>query len=382
MNLKVEIIQDQKDLINIQSDWNCLYEKCKTENVFLSYEWIHAWCNNRINTGLIRPFIITLRNENNELCGVAPLGLFVKNRYGFRLNVLSFIADVFSDYQDFLVATNHDVIVNKIVETIQFNRGKWDVIELLNFPTDSVSAEILKRNSILGFEKRICGICAKITISGDKTLDSIISKKYKQDIHYQIRRIEKQQQMDYQEVADITLLPGCLEQFYNLHIKRWSITDTPSFFRDLTFQKFFTSMAYDLLSKGMLDFSYMTIGNQMVAAHFGFKTDKVFYYYIPAYDIDYQKYSIGKVFLYKLIQSKLSNPNLNEIDFMRGSEDYKKNWGTTDFEISQLTHTKSNIKGFLTNFFWYYQSHRHFYVFRIWRKIEKLKKYPGNKSNV
>lgn len=370
MEYIVDIIEDSESLKAIADEWKLFYMECRSKNVFLNHAWISSWSENSIEIKNL--FVIIIRNKQKRIVGIAPLAIFNRKRLQLKFRTISFIGDGPSDYQDFLTLENNNEVVNEIVSTIERNKNKWDVVELVNIPYNSSNVESILNNQKLHFRQRTCAICPKIEYNDtNSSIDGIISKKYKQDVLYQIRKLEKIGTVELLKINDKEQIQGFMSSFYNLHKKKWNMTETKSCFNSSDFQRFFTTLSIKMFDEGMASLSYLNFNDKMIACHFGFRYKGTFYYYFPAYDPVYSKYSIGKVFLYQLIKSEVDT-DLKNFDFLRGGEEYKKHWGTKDYNNIQLTSVKTNLKGFITLFQWYYNSNRQLFVFKLYRKLSKL----------
>ncbi|MDM7859626.1 GNAT family N-acetyltransferase [Alteromonas sp. ASW11-36] len=91
-----------------------------------------------------------------------------------------------------------------------------------------------------------------------------------------------------------------------------------------------------------LHLSAVLIDGHPAAAHLGFMCDSTLQYYLLAADDKYREFSVGIVLLHEIITA---HPQVTEIDFLRGDEEYKKDWAnvyTTDNGIvclPQNTHS-------------------------------------------
>ena len=69
--------------------------------------------------------------------------------------------------------------------------------------------------------------------------------------------------------------------------------------------------------------TYLQLDNEIIAAHSGYVYNNICYYLFPVYNINYHKYSPGKILLKKIIDDSKSN-SLDYFDLTIGDEDYKK----------------------------------------------------------
>lgn len=369
MNLHIKLIENFQTLQLIKNEWDELYKET-TQNPFITHTWISGWAEYLQNE--YKFFIVLVRNSDNRLVGIAPLGIFTKKRCGLSIRTLTFFTDRPSDYQDFLVLDAEPLIISKIIEAIYEYRGLWDVVELANFPFDSPHLDSIQNNKILKFRERMCAYCPRVEFNHKNIdFDAIIAKKTKQDVVYQIRRLEKTSPLELQKVSNEAEVVDYLNTFCQLHQKRWNDTSTKSLFNDEKFKRFFIELGTKMFIDGKVSCSYLTYQGNMVAGHYGFRSKNSFYYYYPAYDPEYARNSIGKVFLYLLVKSE-ADADLRVFDFLRGNEEYKKNWGTVTYSNVQLTAVKSNLKGWMILWDWFYNKNRKHFVFRVYRKLVKF----------
>jgi CelD/BcsL family acetyltransferase involved in cellulose biosynthesis len=111
-------------------------------------------------------------------------------------------------------------------------------------------------------------------------------------------------------------------------------------------------VAKKFFRKGWLSLSFVRIGDATVALHFGFSFKGIFYYYLPGYNPDFEKYSIGRVLLLDLLRQSFISA-LKKFDFMLGEEAYKREWNCEVEPLYFLTITPKGIKGCLARQFFH-----------------------------
>ncbi len=78
----------------------------------------------------------------------------------------------------------------------------------------------------------------------------------------------------------------------------------------------------ELATRDALVVSTLTSGDELVAAHLGALYEGEFYYWLPAYDAQYSKYSPGSVLLEEMIRASHARGDV-VFDFLEGNEPYK-----------------------------------------------------------
>ena len=87
----------------------------------------------------------------------------------------------------------------------------------------------------------------------------------------------------------------------------------------------------------------MEIDKKIIAAHSGYIYENICYYLFPVYNLEYKKYSPGKILLKKIIDDSKSN-FLDYFDLTIGSENYKKNYSNHK-QNSSIFFESVNFKG-------------------------------------
>lgn len=87
---------------------------------------------------------------------------------------------------------------------------------------------------------------------------------------------------------------------------------------------FFVDLANSFVSNGLVEFSALTLDSRIIASHLGFTSKGRRYYYLPAYDPEFKKYSPSKVLLAKLIEKTFTEKGI--FCFGPGDFSYKEDW--------------------------------------------------------
>lgn len=71
--MQTTIIRDWTAFDRLEPEWNELLFRSRAASIFLTWEWISAWCAGISDS--VSPFVIVVRDESEKLIGVAPLYL-------------------------------------------------------------------------------------------------------------------------------------------------------------------------------------------------------------------------------------------------------------------------------------------------------------------
>jgi CelD/BcsL family acetyltransferase involved in cellulose biosynthesis len=136
----------------------------------------------------------------------------------------------------------------------------------------------------------------------------------------QLRKLGNLEFVCLQAADDI--LPE-LETLFRLHIARRATTAAPSQFLNPVQRAFYLEMARALAGAGWLRFWALRLDGVAIAVLLGFEFGPRYIGYKPAFDLDYARYSPGRLLL-KLVLEQAVERGLEEFDFTVGREPYKR----------------------------------------------------------
>ena len=228
----------------------------------------------------------------------------------------------------------------------------WDVIDLRRLRRGDPATEALA--TAFGHHEMAEGwtlnieqedVCPVATIpAGD--IDAFLAtlgKKERHEIRRKVHRAEAIGPVELVECAD-PLAPGAdgrtdLDVFIDLHQARWGadglFPDTPGgaasrvFFRRL-FDLFGTPA-----DGGPLRLSFQMVGAARIAASVHFETADSILYYNAGVDPEHRTLSPGVLMVEGLVRRALETGR-TRLDFLRGNEGYKYEWGAVDEPIQRL----------------------------------------------
>ena len=100
----------------------------------------------------------------------------------------------------------------------------------------------------------------------------------------------------------------------------------------------------DVAFAGIL--STVHIGDHLVAAHFGIRSDRVLHWWFPVYDPEYAQLSPGWILLRELVAAT-PELGIDRIDLGRGDDEYKRRAKTGEIRVSRGVLTRSRSQRML-----------------------------------
>ena len=307
--MNIHIIRKTEELDALKNDWEDLWERSST-TPFQTPAWLLSWWKTLGSGDLLS---IAVYSEN-RLLALAPL--YIESRSGDR-NLL-FLGTGHSDYLGFLIDESEKEILQALIfKEILKKKAHWDhcvlqeMREPISYPQDaSVSVK-----------KELQSYCPVIARS------DLIPTLFKKADH-SIRRLEKNGKVSIKE-STLETLGSDLQDFFDLHAKRWSEKQMPGALAEADVQSFHRLASRELMHMGLLRLYRILVGEQLLAIHYGFSHKGRAYLYLCGFNPQFSKYSPGVILVSCVIRESLKE-GLHEIDFLRGQESYKYLWGAKD----------------------------------------------------
>ena len=341
--MKARLITELDNFYSLEEQWRSLCYDLENNEVFYSWEWICSFIKSFGDSALV-PYIVVVEENNKEIIGIAPLCIEERNIGFKKIKVLRFIVNRTVDYYNFIISKKYSKyeVIKNIVKELKEDKS-WDLIELKNLNTRD--RETLMINEVIKLYKDLVCIKEESVITPYMRYEEINLKANSKQIKDIIRR-EKKLLREHQ--VEFFINAGWDKEVWNelmkLHKERWP----QSVFNSLKYIEFYEDIIPKLEKDNLLEFSYVSIDNEISAIHFGFKNEEKVYYYIPIYSSNHGKTGIGAILLNKIIDNYKESHNI--FDFLRGDELYKFDW--TDMSTQNYNYyiTREKEK-YIANYF-------------------------------
>ena len=221
--------------------------------------------------------------------------------------------------------------------------GPWDVVDLRRLRCGDPAADDLA--SALGAREIAEGwtlnveredVCPVVTFPEGVDMEGYLAtlgKKERHEIRRKVRRAEAVGNILLEDSADPLADLGA---FIDLHQKRWGadglFPPTPGGEQSrVLFRRLFELFGAD----GPLRLTFLSVGDRRIAAGIHFETADAFLYYNAGVDPDARDLSPGVLMVHACVARALA-AGKRRMDFLRGNEGYKYEWGALDEPIQRL----------------------------------------------
>jgi CelD/BcsL family acetyltransferase involved in cellulose biosynthesis len=291
----------------------------------------------------------------------------IRHRSGIALTpvpptakAIFFGASYHADYATALTAPEDlDAVAAAVVDALADGPSKddehpmpWDVVDLRRLRCGDPTAAALST----AFESRAAeqdwtvhlereDVCPVATIPTDVSdIDGFLAtlgKKERHEIRRKLRRAEA--------AGEVALTPSAeplteLEAFIDLHQRRWGDAGLfPATPGGEASRRFIRGLFEAFGPDGPVRLCFLTVAGRRIGAGITFEYGDTVAYYNAGVDPDARDLSPGVVLVAKYVERAIATGR-HRLDFLRGDESYKYQWGAVDEPIQRLLVRRSTIR--------------------------------------
>ncbi len=263
-----------------------------------------------------------------------------------------FGASYHADYATILAApADLPAVATALADHLADTAGRhpWDVVDLRRLrcgdpTTDALASAFGAREVAEGWTLNIEreDVCPVVTLPAGTDIEGFLAtlgKKQRHEIRRKVRRAEAVGEIRLEDSLDPL---ADLEAFIELHQKRWGelglFPDTPGGEQSRVFaRRLFELYGAD----GPLRLTFLKVGSRTIAAGIHFETPDGYLYYNAGVDPDARDLSPGVLTIYAYVARALG-AGKRRLDFLRGNEPYKYEWGAVDEPIQRVLVRRRN----------------------------------------
>ena len=219
----------------------------------------------------------------------------------------------------------------------------WDVVDLRRLrcgdPTaDALGAAFGEREIREGWTLNVEreDVCPVVTLPDGVDLDGYLAMLGKKERHEIRRKVRRAEAVGEIRLDDSTDPLGDLDAFIDLHQRRWGAAGLfpPTAGGDQS--RVFIRRLFELGgADGPVRLTFLSVGGRRIAAGIHLETPDGYLYYNAGVDPDARELSPGVVMVHAYVQRAIAEGR-RRLDFLRGDEPYKYEWGAVDEPIQRL----------------------------------------------
>ena len=253
-----------------------------------------------------------------------------------------FGASYHSDYATVLAdPASLPAVADAVADYIAAPVGEeWDVVDLRRLrcqdPTGTYLARALVARDLGTVVVEREDVCPVVTFPVGVDVEDYLStlgKKERHEIRRKVRRAEATGEVRLTESTDPD---GDLELFIDLHQKRWGEKGLFPATRGGEQSRVLVRRLFELFgADGPFKLTILSVGDRRIGAGLHFETETDLLYYNAGIDPDARDLSPGVLMIHAYVRRALER-GIRRMDFLRGDESYKYEWGAVDEPIQRV----------------------------------------------
>ncbi len=328
--MKVDRITEFGRFQDLSEEWNAILRSSDVDCVFLTHEWFSSWWKHLSGERSLE--VLVFKDTKSQIVGIAPLMSDGPN--------LRFMAShEVTDYCDFLsIRDSKEEFYKYLLSYLRENYPDQTRMEFINIKASSPSCALIPElASHHGFSYKLEEAEVAPLLPIPSTYDNYISslnRKNRHELRRKLKRIETLDGIQTKKITGVQNIRPAIDDFISLH--RQSSPEKHAFWKTDGMEDFFRDVVHRFYKKSWVELNFLYSGDSLIAALLNFLyADEVLYYNV-AYDPDYASYSPGFYLFHASIVEAISQKK-SRVDFLRGREKYKYDFGAKECKIYSLT---------------------------------------------
>jgi len=335
--MSIEIIQSTPEFLALKEDWNNLLSSSASHVPFLRHEYLASWWKTmgggEWDQGTLA--ILVDRDPDGSLGAIAPL--FIN---GDRVMFLGSFE--ISDYLDLIAPVER---MSTFIPALfsYLHDGKfptWQILDLYNLRENSPSLPIIKEEALQAgykFKLEVIQPAPFLQLPGSwqDYLESL-KDRYRREIKKKLANADDYfLPVSWYIVEEVNSLDDELDAFLELMANH----PQKEVFLSSKMIEQMKLVAQEGFQEGWLQLAFLQVGNIKAAGFLNFDFNDQIWVYNSGIDPLFENLSPGWVLLSKIIKWAIENGR-EGLDFMRGGEVYKYQFGGVDQKVLHLEISK------------------------------------------
>ncbi len=337
---RIDIISNLNDWALIREPWNDLLGKSASNNVFLTWEWLHSWADCFLHDQ--RELFIVVVYEDEAIVGIAPWYIRKITKGICTIRQIEFIGtpEAGSDYLDVPMKKGREKGVARFLYDFLLGDGRdrWDRLRLEDIPSNSLFLlhflnRIREKGKYVAVgESSFCPVSI-LPLTEEEFIAGLSTKR--RELHR--RHLKILNKLD--AIEHMTFSSGNLEQpikdFFRLYTEK---AGRPGDDLHRLIRKF-----VDKRGDESVQIDFLSAGGEYIGGLLHLMHRDTLYMYLMAIDKTYSpKVSIGNLFVGLCIGNAIRS-GLSCYDFLKGAEEYKFHWTNCGRRSSSILFPQRNL---------------------------------------
>jgi CelD/BcsL family acetyltransferase involved in cellulose biosynthesis len=336
---------DAGEFGRLAADWDALLQASRSNCLFLTWEWLHAWWSRLAER---RELFLLRVTSGDELTGLLPLAFAPAQLSRCSPRSLEFLGGgaVGSDYLDFIIRDGREA--EAMSEAGNYLFQQKIPLRLSQTRTLAAAARLADywRHKLAPLREERSNVCPVIDLAGhdwDSYL-ATLGAEHRYNFRRKLKQLTRRFEVRFELVRCEQERRAALTRLIELHNLRRSFLGGSSAFHTADALSFHEEVSRTALERGWLRLFMLWLDDRLAAALYGFLYNSVFYFYQSGFDPRFGGFSVGLVMMGLAIRSAIEE-GAREYDMLHGAERYKFHWANGVRDLTCLELYPPGIRG-------------------------------------
>jgi CelD/BcsL family acetyltransferase involved in cellulose biosynthesis len=339
--MKNSIIRASNKFLDLKVVWERLQQDDPTLTYNDTFEYNYNWWKSFEEGGQSSLFIFIVYSKIGEVVAILPLSIKTITYTGIKIKSLEFISK--GDRHNFITLnddTNKSKVFNLFISSLEQYKDEFDRVNLTHLDVLSPFSKYLLKHQKYNNKFNLL-VETPLLIKNNHQSIAEYKKNY---LSKNVKNLNNRLMKDVGYTFEVST-DNCIDEIAAIHKKQQREENREkrqSVFSDDNYVCFLRKLysKNDHLTFLMKDKAGITIAYQTAYCHNG-----SLLFWNMGYDLQYSKYSIGRICIYKMVEYFFENPTLKSLDFGSGRYPWKFQWTSDMLSIYKLEfYVKSSKK--------------------------------------
>lgn len=349
-DLRLHIYDSLASLEPLRPAWEKLLAEVPTASIFSTWEWLGTWW--RVFGEDQRLQVLAFFDDHEQLAGLAVLAITHHAIFrDWRLRLLRLMGDGSGDSENLDIIArpgSEEAVTDTFLQYLNSISRSWDLCALNTLPSYSPVGQCLLQTlrlrnwPHLTSQRRGC----VIDLPKDwETYRKQLSYNERGQLGKYMRRLEREYKVRLHAATESDLA-SCLQDFFDLHQKRWVSQGQAGTFASQARRQFYSDLSRLFLERGWLQLWMLELNGANVGAEYDFLWKDTVYSLQGGFDAYMASGHLGYV-LRGYVLKQLIETGTGHYDFLAGAESYKGRWAGRETRYLNIQFARPRTRGAL-----------------------------------
>lgn len=349
-DLRIDTVRDPDTLVAMAREWDALVQRAGIDHPFLGHDWVRTWWE---CFGAHKELCVLAVRAGDALIALAPLMRTRVHMYAVPVWRLEFISNVHTPRFDVIVAERADEVYPALVDHLQSQEARWDILMLPELPENSRTERELSRlarSRSLRTGTWVAGASPRIPLVGDfDAFVAALSSKRRSSLRRRLRQLESLGKVSLEVVTDVEHLASTLGDGLRIEAAAWKGEAGTAIVRNPDIERFYELIAERAARSGTLRLLFLKVGDKRIAFGYCLRHGPTLYLLKTGYDPEYATYGPFHTLMFRAVEAAFAE-GFTTIDLLGSDEPWKREWTDEHIERRWCFLYRDTLRGRFVHF--------------------------------